>query len=548
MATIPRGQDIGRRTPDMQVPIIRQDPREAGGVAFAIADALSHTLDSRTKLEVSKAEAAFLTEKVKHDNAYDDDEDYATISDRYGKGVTDSLGRAASLISDPRVREEFALSTGVRVAEGQERINSLARNKEIDYERAALSSSLEGIRESGLTGSVIDATNAARGYVDAAVENNLISAEEGQRVLSGWTQDMAVAKLEMMDPRDRTEALAAEWAQNLPSDTRIRIAREAKKENDEDTAIIMVAQWMKEGVDPLQANARFAEIEDLDVRVETERRFNNEWTRSVHAESQAKVDILNEYFPKIRAGQMQVSDLPPGTIDALGTDAQTLFAAEQQAATEPPKTSDPEVLWELYQLKNNPQTSGVVLEERFREVAHLLSPSDFNVWANVASRAMTPEDKSTLTYLQYVDAQIRTAYPTQPDRDRQARGATIRLEAEEWRNNFLLQNTREPTTTERNNFVDSLFLELPTKIGGFSGNPKTPVRWGLMTNDQRGAAIGIIKQTEPQVYGYVLELLGQTEQNLNPSQFVEMYQHVYTDEELYEEAIAPDDSYPLPPI
>lgn len=546
MPQIPRGQDINRRTPDMQKAITVEDTRNAGGVAAALSRGLGAELDRRTKLEVAKAESAFLTASAHHANAYDDDEDYATIPDRYNADVAKSLETAGSEISDPRVREQFNLSVAPRVAEGDERIRGIARSKEVDYETAALNEGLRGIRESGVLGNAMDATNGARDYINAAVENDIISATQGDSVFSAWQQDMAVGKLEMLEPAERIEAINAPWAADLPADLKVRLGRDAKKETDEDTAIVMTDQWMAEGITPIQANERYTSIEDLDVRQEVERRFNNEWTRQINADSQAKVDIINEYFPKIRAGEMLIADMPPGVMDALGVEGQTLFAAENQAATTIPKISDPETQWHLYQLQADPSTPGVVMEQYFRENAHKLSPSDFKLWANAAARALTPEDKSTLTYIQYVDANIRDAWPSLNDKTRGARAANFRLQSEDWRQNFMEQNNREPSTAERNVFIDSLFTEMPTRVGFFTGEPRKPIRWGMMDNEQRGQSIGVVKQTEPEVFNYVLDMLGQTEETLNPGQFVEMYQEVYSDEEIYQEATTTQSDYDFP--
>ena len=544
MPQIPRGQDMNRRTPDLQQAVTVEDTRNAGGVAAALSRGLGAELDRRTKLEVAKAESTFLTEKAHHDNAFDDDEDFATIGDRYNTAVANTVQSAGSGITDPRVREQFNLSIAPRVAQGGERINQLARTKEMDYEVAGMNEGLRGIRESGVLGNAIDATNAARDYINAMVENDNITATRGDEVFSAWQEDMAVGKLEMMEPAERIEAIDQPWAADLPSDLKIRLRRGAKKETDEDTAIIMVDEWMAEGIDPLTANGRYEGIEDLDVRKEVERRFNNDWTRQINAQSQAKVDVINEYFPKIRSGDMLVSDLPEGVLDALGQESSTLYAAENQAATTVPKTSNPDVLWNLYQLEANPETPAVVMEQYFRENAHQLSPSDFKIHAAAAARVLTPADKSTLTYLQYVDAQVREAWPNLNDKTRGNRSASFRLQAEDWRVQHLLPIEegglgREPTTVERNKFLDSLFQEMPTKVAFWSNTGKAPMRWGQMDTEQRGTSIGVIKQTEPEVYNYVLEMLDQTQETLDFQQFAEMYDELYADEQTYREAASP---------
>lgn len=545
MPQIPRGQDINRRTPDLQKRITVEDTRNAGGVINAVSRGLEFEVDRRSRLELAKAESAFLTQKSHHDSAYDTDEDYASIPERYDTAMNDSVSSASALISDPRIRERFALNIAPRIAEGGERIRSLARSKEVDYETASLNEGLQGIRESGVTGSAIDASNAARDYIKAAVENDIISATRGQQVFSAWQTDMAVGKLEMMEPEERVVALAEPWAEDLPSDTRNRILKRAQQESGEDTAILKVDEWMREGVTPVEANARFSSIEDTELRVEVERRFNNEWMRKVNAESQQKVDLINEYLPMIRSGEMRMAQVPPEVVETLGREVTTLYNAENQAAVKAvPKVSDKQVLWDLYQLDADPSTPGVLLETYFRDNASSLSDTDFKLWASKAAGRMTPEDSSTMTYLQYVDAQAREAWPALQDSRRSARAATFRLQAEEWRNNFLLQNTREPTTSERNNFIDSLFLELPTRTSLFGGATGS-ARWGEMDNEQRGQAISMVRKNDRNKYDYVLQLLGQDESTLNPEQFAEAYSTIYEDD------IAPaDDGYSgdIPPL
>lgn len=543
MPQIPRGGDLARRTPDMQQQISVEDTRSAGGVAAAISKGLASELDRRTKLEVAKAESSFLTQKAHHDNAFDDDEDYATIPDRYNTAVADSLSTASSEISDPRVREQFNLSVAPRVAEGDERIRGLARGKEVDYETASLNEGLRGIRESGVLGSAVDATNAARDYINASVENDLISATEGDRMFNAWQEDMVVGKLEMMDPADRLEALTKPWADNLPSDLKVRLHRGAKIETDEDTAIVTVDQWMAEGIDPTTAIERYADIEDLDVRMQIESRFTNEWNRRESEKSRVLNELYNDLYGQVRAGELRVDQLTDEQKDVLGKDIGGLYEAEKQSATRTvPKVSDIESFYTMQVMLANPDIDPLVTDKFFRDNINDFSPADQKALAKAVADDLNPEEKQLLNATQYINARVRAANPDVAGHDGSQRAAlqasrdtqiaNVQLEANTWVQTQKEITGKIPTDTEIQTHLDAQFIDMVYQQARdtwrpFDELPEESASWQSLDPVQRGAAIGILAETQPVVYQQILNVMGAGSADMDPGRFIEAYEYIY---------------------
>lgn len=559
MPQIPRAGDSNRRTPDLQQAITVEDTRYAGGVAAALSKGLGVELDRRTKLEVAKAESTFLTHKANHDNAYDDDEDYSTIGERYRTGISESAEQAGQQITDPRVREQFNLSIAPRIEEGQQRIGQIARSKEVDYETASMNEGLRGIRDSGVIGNAIDATNAMRDYINAAVENDIISATNGDKLFHTQRQDMLIGKLEMLDPAERISAIEEPWAQDLPPDVLVRLARGAKKETDEDTAVIMVDQWMAEGIAPGDAIERYQDIEDVDVRMEVERRFTNEWDRRESEISRLKTELYDDLYGQVRSGEMFVQDLTEEQKEQLGSGIQGLYAAESQAATKTvPKTSDIEVYYNLQMMLANSDIDPLVTDEYYRENINKLSLTDQKQLAVAIAGNLNPEQKEVLTALQYINARVRAANPSVASHDGSQRAAlessratqiaNVQLEANAWVENQKLITGKTPSVGEIQTHLDGQFIDMIYQQASdtwvpFDAKPEKQATWQALDPAQRGAAIGILAETQPVVYQQILNVIGTSGADLDPEQFIEAYAYVYGSDVIEPDMLLNDASF-----
>ena len=559
MPQIPRGQDINRRTPDLQQRVTVEDTRNAGGVVAALSRGLGGELDRRTKLEVSKAESSFLTQKALHDNAFDDDEDFGTISGRYKEGIDKSLAEAGSQITDPRVREQFNLNVAPRIEEGTQRMGQIARSKEVDYETASLNEGLRGIRDSGVIGNAIDATNAMRDRINASVENNIISATAGDKLFHEQRQDMLIGKLEMLDPADRVQALDEAWAQDLPPDTILRLRRGAKKETDEDTAVILVDQWMDEGITPGEAIERYQDIEDIDVRMEVERRFKNDWDREQSEVSRVRTELYDDLYGQVRGGDLKVQDLTEAQKETLGSGIGGLYEAEKQSATRTvPKTSDIGAYYTMQMMLADPEVDPLVTDEFYRENINKFSMTDAKALAKAVAGDMNPQEKEVLSAMQYINARVRAANPSVASHDGSQRAAlessrstqiaNVQLETNTWVQTQLELTGKTPTNPEIQSHIDGQFIDMIYQQASdtwmpFDEKQEKAATWQALDPTQRGQAIGVLAETQPVVYQQILNVMGTSGENMDPGQFIEAYAYVYGSDVIEPDMLLNDASF-----
>lgn len=542
MPQIPRGQDIDRVTPSGQQPIVREDTRYAGAVMGEIARAGVEFLDRRTNVELAQAQAEFLTSKVQQDSAFDQDKDYATIPDRYTEGVQIGLNKAASVIKSPAARAAFLQSAQVDVARGQERIKGVAWQKEVEHQQAYLGEKLVVMREAGLTGDVQSTAAAAQDLITSYVAAGYITAVQGGDTFRAWRDDMVVAKIESMDPESRIEALSAPFAGNIPSDVRVKLRRAADEELDDQFAVDTVTAWTAEGVTPDVAATRFPAITDARRRARTESRYNLEWLRAEQELNRSKTNLMDDLFDQVRSGQLAVADIPAEQRDLLGSDIGVLYNAETQVASGTvPVQSDISVLYTLDQLLANPRTDPLVVDEYYRENIASLGVSDQKLYSKAVNDNLFPEEKLLLSNTQYITARVRAANPDPRGADgsdrarasslREQQIAAVQLSTMDWMKSQTDLTGKAPTQPEIQKYLDAQFMELVYQPARdtwmpFDERPEKSLTWQAMDADQRVAAVGILRDTQPVVYQSVLNVLGVSE-IANPSDFIEAYQYVY---------------------
>jgi len=228
---IPSASNIPRAVASGQRQVTSIDTRSFAPTE--LAQALKGMVDERDRYESSKAESDFLILKNKQDNAYDQDEDYKTIGERYTSNVDKGLAEVSMGITNPRVRAEFLQRNRLRIEQGKERMKGVAFGKEKDFERNSVNDSLNNLREMTLTGSpedVATARNTVNARLDAAVSMGYYSNEQAGKIKRHWKVDSAIGRLKMMSPEDRIKALNQPVADNIPSDTRVEMIRKAESE------------------------------------------------------------------------------------------------------------------------------------------------------------------------------------------------------------------------------------------------------------------------------------------------------------------------------
>ncbi len=240
MPRLPSANDLGRvslrpatgvASPDLSAPF-----RAAQQLGNQVTQIAGEVADDQNRLDFGKAQTAWLQGQANTHAAFEKDNDYATMQDRYGQQMQKVTESSASGITSGRMRQEFDNWVNQQNIRGGEQIRSLAWSKEKDASIAGLNQSLETSRSTYLTSSdpatrqqILNATNnmiqgaASKGYIDQTQAQQL-----GQR----WITDAATGSLKMMQPEQRLSALQnpTDIVSFLPPDQRQAMIKDASYE------------------------------------------------------------------------------------------------------------------------------------------------------------------------------------------------------------------------------------------------------------------------------------------------------------------------------
>lgn len=241
MPRLPSANDLGRvslrpatgvASPDLSAPF-----RAAQRLGNQVTQIAGEVADDQNRLDFGKAQTAWLQGEANTHAAFEKDNDYATMQDRYGQQMQKVTESSASGITSGRMRQEFDNWVNQQNIRGGEQIRSLAWSKEKDASIAGLNQSLETSRSTYLTSTdpatrqlILEATNnmiqgaASKGYIDQTQAQQL-----GQR----WITDAATGSLKMMQPEQRLSALRNPQGITtfLPPDQRQAMIKDASYES-----------------------------------------------------------------------------------------------------------------------------------------------------------------------------------------------------------------------------------------------------------------------------------------------------------------------------
>lgn len=241
MPRLPSANDLGRvslrpatgvASPDLSAPF-----RAAQQLGNQVTQIAGEVADDQNRLDFGKAQTAWLQGEANTHAAFEKDNDYATMQDRYGQQMQKVTESSASGITSGRMRQEFDNWVNQQNIRGGEQIRSLAWSKEKDASIAGLNQSLETSRSTYLTSTdpatrqlILEATNnmiqgaASKGYIDQTQAQQL-----GQR----WITDAATGSLKMMQPEQRLSALRNPQGITtfLPPDQRQAMIKDASYES-----------------------------------------------------------------------------------------------------------------------------------------------------------------------------------------------------------------------------------------------------------------------------------------------------------------------------
>lgn len=411
MATIPGVQRRGlsnRQQPILSMPTDSPLTQQM----LETAQDLDQIREVRDRDEIAKAKNKYLMLKTEQDHAYDDDEDFKTIEERYSKNMEEGLALASSGITDPGLRDAFLQEFEVDLAQGKQNIRTKAAAKERDKEVATINEEMEILREQGLKEDADFAfiNQAMHERLQAAADRNVISQEESQRISQKFTDDLALGKLKMMPADLRVEALKADWAKNLPSDTRVQLRREAQEELELGTAQSLAMKALDQGLDRMAARKSFeGQKPEIIQRAMQEFNYLKESKRSdeIEVRSEAYTKLWEQMNPAYGKGlPLQHLRTHPGWKPMWETltkaERDNLYQIEQQKVAGGRQNSDRGVYLKLRALAKNHNRSEKDRSdyiEYFLANSAALNNTDFQAFTDHIYK----QDESIMTPYQILD-------------------------------------------------------------------------------------------------------------------------------------------------
>lgn len=139
MPKLPDATALGQRpTPDSGRPVYRPPANTMGqalvGAGDDIANFGANMQKDIDKLEYAKAKADYLTKSLEMDTQFQNDTDWKTLPDRYTSAQKGIANQSASMVQNPRMREELMVDLQTDMARSQHAINQRANGMWKDNE------------------------------------------------------------------------------------------------------------------------------------------------------------------------------------------------------------------------------------------------------------------------------------------------------------------------------------------------------------------------------------------------------------------------------
>lgn len=407
MPTIP---SLERRTVTPSSRVTNIGVADIGSVGRELGGAIDRTIDKKNRYELADAKSKFGILMHKQNSAYEQDNEYDTIEQRWDQSVNEGVDEIAAGISDPELRNLFMMEARERTEASRPRINQLAFGKERDVKRNEMNVHLNGLREI-VMGDDPDAARQAivdaQDLYSAAAERGYVDYEESQKTIELWKQDAAVGRLRKIAPEDLVHALKDPLITgNIPSD---KLA-ELKRENDN----ALLEKQSSSIVDGLGADFSLSRLYDVSERIENdtlrkkvEARGEAVFKKNRNARLEQAEEFHQKEFVPVLLGEKEL-DVNSPEFRELPVNYQTSLIKATEAKDSPAKRTDPWVQDKMMELYTKQEFTA--LREFYVDNISKMSASDQAKWSKVSWDGVVPDDwKSKFTVTQRITSALTDA-------------------------------------------------------------------------------------------------------------------------------------------
>jgi len=199
----------------------RLDQPDTSGIE--LADAVTRAADRFTqvmqekqdktdRLQYSLAKQELLLEDVRARESFREDQDYETYSDRYRERMNQARDRILNdfgIAADDRVI--FSAEADLLIERGNVGVADQSQVMKRDVNRAALNRALTNVEEifllEGDPNVAAETLSSVNEGIDAALNDQVITAQEAEEYRQRYTQSLATKRLNRMDTPDLVESL-----------------------------------------------------------------------------------------------------------------------------------------------------------------------------------------------------------------------------------------------------------------------------------------------------------------------------------------------------
>lgn len=223
-ARLPSALDLGQRaTPEPRRVVNTYDGGAVARVTQAIGGAINreaHTIqDKQDKVELARAKSYWLKEQVSANSDFEQDQDYATMEERYGKRLLDAKANALGMLSNADNRALFDMDMEGDYARGLAGIKSLTYKRQVDDGRSkfrqASEDNLQSLLQAPDEGTRSSIIKAQQELVKASRSRGFLTAEEEQKEGSDFVQNYAIQRAQtelQANPKRALEMLKPQGA------------------------------------------------------------------------------------------------------------------------------------------------------------------------------------------------------------------------------------------------------------------------------------------------------------------------------------------------
>lgn len=465
MATIPSVTSIQRVMPTGNRPIAVV--RNAGAVgeglqqvAGAIGN-VAENIDKRAKYDASMAEEEFLSRKYELDTEIENDNDYATLPQRYSEKLGKMRDEIGGKLSTPGAANIFGGRAEIHSDRGLTRAKGVAFAKENTTETLRMENALERLIEtSGTDADPLMGRDVAAGILEGALENGYIIKPQYDAALKKWTDGKVMRTLKLMTPEQRIEASKQQWFKNnVPADEQASILQDARDQSRVATAIDKVDQWRSKGLSLSAMYQQIDKVGDPKLRdsMRTEAAQSEARSRSMRNATQG--DLVDKYYNDVSMGKRTVLSIPESDRRAMGNSLASLLAAENGAASaigrdSPyPKYSDPVAIDTILGLlDSDPQGA----REYFNANRDKFKEADYEAYSKATQGDSTTEVKSFLSIQQRIANKVGTGKSLTKRRDH------VEVMVDQWYQTWQVNHPgKVPDTLEIDKTIDAALMDRP---------------------------------------------------------------------------------------